>query len=64
MELRTPDRFPEGLMFQLRADEFRNLKSQIVTSSGAPANPEGAYIFDIANCDVKLNSRKLTAHYV
>jgi hypothetical protein len=30
---RNLDRFPEDFMFQLNADEFDNLKSQIVTSS-------------------------------
>jgi len=30
---RNIDRFPAGFMFQLSEQEFRNLKSQIVTSS-------------------------------
>ena len=30
---RNIDRFPEDFMFQLSAEEFQNLKSQIVTSS-------------------------------
>ena len=30
---RNSDRFPEDFMFQLSAEEFQNLKSQIVTSS-------------------------------
>ena len=30
---RNADRFPEDFMFQLSSDEFRNLKSQIVTSN-------------------------------
>jgi len=30
---RNIDRFPEDFMFQLTAEEFQNLKSQIVTSS-------------------------------
>lgn len=32
---RNADRFPEDFMFQLTVEEFQNLKSQIVTSSGA-----------------------------
>jgi phage regulator Rha-like protein len=31
---RNIDRFPEDFMFQLSAEEFENLRSQIVTSSG------------------------------
>jgi hypothetical protein len=30
---RNIDRFPDDFMFQLTPDEFKNLKSQIVTSS-------------------------------
>lgn len=32
---RNIDRFPDDFMFQLAAEEFENLRSQIVTSSGA-----------------------------
>ena len=34
---RNIDRFPEDFMFQLTAEEFQNLKSQIVTSSWGEA---------------------------
>jgi phage regulator Rha-like protein len=37
---RNADRFPEDLMFQLTALEWRNLKSQIVTSSLQPTEEE------------------------
>lgn len=33
MKSKAFERFPEGFMFQLTADEFDNLKSQIATSS-------------------------------
>jgi hypothetical protein len=32
---RNPDRFPKDFMFQLTDEEFRNLRSQFVTSNGA-----------------------------
>jgi len=35
---RNADRFPEDFMFQLTAQEWSNLKSQIVTSSLQPPN--------------------------
>ena len=38
---RNADRFPEDFMFQLSTDEFQNLKSQIVTSSGAKSTHWG-----------------------
>jgi len=37
---RNADRFPEDLMFQLTDQEWRNLKSQIATSSLQPAEDE------------------------
>ena len=37
---RNADRFPEDLMFQLTALEWRNLKSQFVTSSFQPPEEE------------------------
>ncbi|MBI2286542.1 MAG: ORF6N domain-containing protein [Nitrosomonadales bacterium] len=33
MKSKAFERFPEGFMFQLTADEFANLKSQFATSS-------------------------------
>ena len=39
-EERNADRFPEDLMFQLTALEWRNLKSQFVTSSFQPPEEE------------------------
>jgi len=38
---RNADRFPEDFMFQLTAQEWRNLKSQIVTSSSEVVENEG-----------------------
>jgi len=40
-------RFPEDFMFQLNAEEFENLKSQIVTSSwGGLRRPPYAFSLD------------------
>lgn len=42
---RNADRFPEDFMFQLSADEFQNLKSQIVTSSWGGLRRATPYAF-------------------
>jgi hypothetical protein len=42
---RNIERFPEDFMFQLNADEFANLKSQIVTSSWGGARRAAPYAF-------------------
>jgi hypothetical protein len=42
---RNRDRFPEDFMFQLTADEFQNLKSQIVTSSWGGLRRATPYAF-------------------
>lgn len=42
---RNIDRFPDDFMFQLNADEFANLKSQIVTSSWGGSRRAAPYAF-------------------
>ena len=42
---RNIDRFPEDFMFQLTAEEFQNLKSQIVTSSWGGIRRARPYAF-------------------
>lgn len=42
---RNIDRFPEDFMFQLSAEEFQNLKSQIVTSSWGGIRRARPYAF-------------------
>ena len=42
---RNIERFPKDFMFQLTADEFRNLKSQIVTSSWGGVRRANPYAF-------------------
>jgi phage regulator Rha-like protein len=42
---RNKERFPEDFMFQLSIDEFRNLKSQIVTSSWGGPRRSTPYAF-------------------
>jgi hypothetical protein len=42
---RNLDRFPEDFMFQLSADELRNLKSRIVTSSWGGLRRASPYAF-------------------
>jgi hypothetical protein len=42
---RNLDRFPNDFMFQLTAEEFKNLKSQIVTSSWGGARRSTPYAF-------------------
>lgn len=42
---RNRDRFPQDFMFQLTAREFRNLKSQIVTSSWRGLRRAAPYAF-------------------
>ena len=38
---RNSERFPEDFMFQLTAEEFANLRSQIATSNNPAATPAG-----------------------
>jgi len=42
---RNRERFPDDFMFQLSADEFKNLKSQIVTSSWGGSRRARPYAF-------------------
>lgn len=42
---RNADRFPDGFMFQLNADKFRHVKSQIVTSSWGGIRRAATYAF-------------------
>ncbi len=42
---RNPDRFPRSFMFQLKQQEFTNLKSQFVTSSSYGGRRYSPYVF-------------------
>jgi hypothetical protein len=42
---RNRERFPKDFMFQLAADEYRNLKSQFVISSWGGARRSTPYAF-------------------
>jgi len=58
---RNIDRFPADFMFQLDADEFRNLKSQIVTSSWGGIRRAAPYAFTeqgVAMLSSVLRSRR------
>ena len=58
---RNKDRFPEDFMFQLSAEEYENLKSQIVISRWGGARRETPYAFTeqgIAMLSSVLKSKK------
>jgi hypothetical protein len=58
---RNRDRFPHDFMFQLTAEEFRNLKSQIVTSSWGGIRRARPYAFTeqgVAMLSSVLNSKQ------
>ncbi|HLD36678.1 MAG TPA: ORF6N domain-containing protein [Planctomycetota bacterium] len=58
---RNIDRFPDDFMFQLTDDEFRNLKSQIVTSSWGGLRRAVPYAFTeqgVAMLSSILNSKR------
>ena len=58
---RNADRFPDDFMFQLNADEFRHLKSQIVTSSWGGIRRAAPYAFTeqgVAMLSSVLNSKR------
>ena len=58
---RNIERFPEDFMFQLNPEEFKNLKSQIVTSSWGGIRRAPPYAFTeqgIAMLSSVLNSRR------
>jgi phage regulator Rha-like protein len=58
---RNRDRFPDDFMFQLSRDEFRNLKSHIVTSSWGGARRSTPYAFTeqgVAMLSSVLRSRR------
>ncbi len=58
---RNIERFPEDFMFQLTANEFENLKSQIVISSWGGARRANPYAFTeqgVAMLSSVLNSQK------
>src|SRR5438445_11470482 len=52
---RNLDRFPDDFMFQVDAEEFRNLKSQIVTSSWGGSRRALPYAFT-EQCVAMLSS--------
>ena len=58
---RNADRFPKDFMFQLTSEEFRNLKSQIVTSSWGGLRRATPYAFTeqgVAMLSSVLRSRR------
>jgi hypothetical protein len=58
---RNIERFPDDFMFQLNPEEFKNLKSQIVTSSWGGIRRAAPYAFTeqgIAMLSSVLNSRR------
>jgi hypothetical protein len=58
---RNRERFPDDFMFQLSRDEFRNLKSHIVTSSWGGARRSTPYAFTeqgVAMLSSVLRSRR------
>jgi hypothetical protein len=61
---RNRDRFPEDFMFQLGAEEFENLKSQIVISSWGGLRRAAPYAFTeqgVAMLSSVLNSKRAIA---
>jgi len=61
---RNIERFPDDFMFQLNPEEFKNLKSQIVTSSWGGIRRAAPYAFTeqgIAMLSSVLNSRRAIA---